>query len=42
VAWCRTLDRFDQVHPTERIALLQATEKEPENDVAIASGGAAS
>jgi hypothetical protein len=27
-AWCRTLDRFDQVHPTERIALLHATEKE--------------
>ncbi len=24
-AWCRTLDRFDQVHPSERIALQQTT-----------------
>lgn len=27
-AWCRTLDRFDQVHPPERIALQQASEEE--------------
>ncbi|MGI4802119.1 MAG: Abi family protein [Janthinobacterium lividum] len=40
-AWCRTLDRFDQVYPTERIALMETTEQEPENDVAIASGGVA-
>jgi len=33
-AWCRTLDRFDQVHPPERIALQQALEEEPENGAA--------
>jgi hypothetical protein len=27
-AWCRTLDRFDQVHPHGRIALQQATDDE--------------
>jgi hypothetical protein len=26
-AWCRTLDRFDQVHPPERIALQEAPEE---------------
>lgn len=25
-AWCRTLDRFDEVHPSERIALQEATD----------------
>lgn len=33
-AWCRTLDRFDQVHPPKRIALQQALEEEPENGAA--------
>jgi len=38
-AWCRTLDCFDQVHPSERIALQQATEEQSENGVATTSGG---
>jgi hypothetical protein len=29
-AWCRTLDRFDQVHPQERITLQQPPEEEPD------------
>ncbi len=33
-AWCRTLDRFDQVHPPERIALQQALEEQPETGAA--------
>ena len=37
-AWCRSLDRFDQVHPTERIALQQATDDEPDNDAATPAG----
>jgi len=41
-AWCRALDRFDQVHPTERITLQQASEEEPENGIAPASGGTTS
>jgi hypothetical protein len=41
-AWCRALDRFDQVHPTERITLQQASEEEPENGVAPASRGTTS
>lgn len=31
VAWCRTLDRFDQVHPPERIALRQAAADEADD-----------
>lgn len=41
-AWCRTLDRFNQVHPPERIELYQASQDEPEDDVATASGGTTS
>ena len=41
-AWCRTLDRFDQVHPAERISLLETIEREPENDVVTVSDGTAS
>ncbi len=37
--WCRTLDRFEQVHPSERIALQQAPKEQPENGVATASDG---
>lgn len=37
-AWCRTLDRFDQVHPPERIELHQTSQEEPEDSVDTASG----
>ena len=30
-AWCRALDRFDHVHPSERIGLQQATDDELDN-----------
>ena len=36
--WCRTMDRFDQVHPSERIELHEPSEKDPEEDVETASG----
>lgn len=38
-AWCRTLDRFDQVHPSERIELQDATEEESENVGATTTRG---
>ena len=38
-AWCRTLDRFDQIHPSERIVLQQATEEESESDVVTTTRG---
>ena len=37
-AWCRILDRFDQVHPPERIELHQTSQEEPEDGVDTASG----
>ncbi len=37
-AWCRSLDRFDQVYPLERIALQQANDDEPGNDAATFAG----
>lgn len=37
-AWCRTLDRFDQVHPPERIELHQTNQEEPEDGVDTARG----
>ncbi len=40
--WCRSLDRFDQVHPCERIALQQAAEAKPENGIATSPGEATS
>ena len=37
-AWCHTLDRFNQVHPPERIELHQTSQEEPEDGVDTASG----
>lgn len=33
-AWCRSLDRFDQVHPSERIILQQVSEEKSETGAA--------
>ncbi len=35
--WCGTLDRFDQVHPPERIALRQAGDEELDNETTTAA-----
>jgi hypothetical protein len=37
-AWCRSLDRFDQIYPPGRIALQQACNNEPDNDAAATAG----